>query len=97
MHAASGPDLLGTAHGKQSGVLQMSGLSKVLGEQEGALRVMHKVLLQPAEGQPAGSDPALEGLRGFHQAAQTTLTAARVRQQRQLCGPALLRTACNTA
>ena len=83
-HGVSVPDLHRTAYVI---CLQMSGLSKVLGEQEGALRVMHKVLLQPAGAQPAGSHPALEDLRRFHQGAETTLTAVRVRQLHKLCGP----------
>lgn len=59
----------------------MAGLSKVLAEQTGGLRLVNKVLLQPAlaaGGTPAGDEGLLQDLQAFHQKAAASLSAAQV-------------------
>ena len=59
----------------------MAGLGRVLAEQAGGLRLVSKVLLQPALGSSGRSEEdeqLLQDLQTFHQKAEATLSAAQV-------------------
>lgn len=61
--------------------LQMAGLGRVLAEQAGGLRLVSKVLLQPAlasSGRSEEDEQLLQDLQTFHQKAEATLSAAQV-------------------